>query len=312
MQYRRMMILFQSLAMPLVGKVLLRQALVDRPSMVQTLLLDELTPAAGILTIALVIGASSITGCAGPVKHRTTLPSQHRVDRTPLLFHSDFPLASQHRLLEDLTMRRADVTHCLGIPTSNEPIHVYLFEDAERFNSFVGRHHPDFPARRAFFLETDTRLVVYAQWGDRVAEDLRHEVTHAYVHAVVPNLPLWLDEGLAEYYEVPRGARGLNMAHLHHLLSRMENGPWVPDLTRLEHLPQDSDMTLDDYAEAWAWVHFLVESHPGHRTLLHGYLQDLRVYGWAEPISARLSRRLATPELVLPAYIQQLSAVVRR
>ena len=53
--------------------------------------------------------------------------------------------------------------------------------------------------RRAFFVETDTQLSVYAQWGDRVAEDLRHEVTHGYLHAVVPNVPLWIDEGLAEF-----------------------------------------------------------------------------------------------------------------
>ncbi len=45
---------------------------------------------------------------------------------------------------------------------------------------------PSFPARRAFFVETDTRLAVYAYWGDRIAEDLRHEVAHGYLHACVP------------------------------------------------------------------------------------------------------------------------------
>ena len=47
-------------------------------------------------------------------------------------------------------------------------------------------------------METDTRLTVYAYWGDRVAEDLRHEVTHGYLHTMVPHVPLWLDEGLAQ------------------------------------------------------------------------------------------------------------------
>ena len=76
--------------------------------------------------------------------------------------------------------------------------------------SFFRDRYPDFPKRRAFFVETDTQLAVYAQWGDRVAEDLRHEVAHGYLHAIVPSIPLWLDEGLAEYFEVPRGQNGLN------------------------------------------------------------------------------------------------------
>ena len=73
---------------------------------------------------------------------------------------------------------------------------------------YLTRNFPSVPSRRAFFLETDTRLAVYAHWSDRVAEDLRHEVAHGYLHSVVPGLPLWLDEGLAEYFEVPRGQNG--------------------------------------------------------------------------------------------------------
>jgi hypothetical protein len=92
-------------------------------------------------------------------------------------------------------------------------------------------HHPNLPRRRAFFVETDTRLSVYAYWGDRVAEDLRHEVVHGYLHAVVPHLPLWLDEGLAEYFEVPRGLSGL-WAWVHYLL---ETSPRHQQLLR-DHL----------------------------------------------------------------------------
>ena len=66
------------------------------------------------------------------------------------------------------------------------------------------RHFPGTPSRRAFFVESPTHLSVYAQWGDRVQEDLRHEVVHGYLHAVLRDIPLCLDEGIAEYFEVPR------------------------------------------------------------------------------------------------------------
>ena len=70
-------------------------------------------------------------------------------------------------------------------------------------------------------METDARLAVYAQWGDRMAEDLRHEVTHGYLHSVVPDVPQWLDEGIAKFYEVPRGQRGLNCPLFDRLLVKL-------------------------------------------------------------------------------------------
>ncbi len=100
----------------------------------------------------------------------------------------------------------------------------------------MSRYHPEFPDRRAFFVEGDTQLDIYAYWGDRVAEDLRHEVTHGYLHTMVPHLPLWVDEGLAEYFEVPRGQQGLNPPHRDMLLQAAREQRWRPDMQRLEQL----------------------------------------------------------------------------
>ncbi len=239
------------------------------------------------------------------------LPAQHTVIREQLVVHSDFPLPAHHRLLEELTARRRDLQHLLGLPMSDEPIHVYLFESPMQFEEFMRRDHPGFPRRRAFFLETDTTLQVYAQWGDRVAEDLRHEVTHGYLHSVVPNLPLWLDEGLAEYCEVPRGHRGLVWAHLELLLERIRHATWRPDLPRLERIDPGRDMTQEDYAEAWAWVHFLLESGPEPRAILREYLGELRRDGTARPVSARLRERWEQPGEALLAHLEALATEAR-
>jgi hypothetical protein len=96
------------------------------------------------------------------------------------------------------------------------------------YDAFVAARYPGFPARRAFFVETDTTLSVFAAWQDRIAEDLRHETTHGYVHAVVPAVPLWLDEGIAEFFETPRTERGLHRGHAAHLAGRMLEGTWRP------------------------------------------------------------------------------------
>jgi len=265
-------------------------------------------PPLDMVWTVILFGGLALCGCAEPWRTRLTLPNRYSLLHGQLVVHSDFPLASQHRLLNDLTARRKDLNERLGLPLSDEPIEVYLFETADRFGAFMRLYHPSFPRRRAFFVETDTRLEVYAQWGDRVAEDLRHEVTHGYLHSVVPNLPLWLDEGLAEYFEVPRGHHGLNREHSDQLLRRLQHGDWQPDLTRLEQLDPTVDMTQEDYAESWAWVHFLLESRPEHRELLCGYLHDLRRDGSAEPLCIRLRRLVERPDLALVRHVVRLAA----
>ncbi len=167
---------------------------------------------------------------------------------------------------------------------------------------------PRFPIRRAFFVESDTRLAVYAHWGDRVAEDLRHEVAHGYLHSVVQNLPLWLDEGLAEYFEVPRGNRGLNRPHVDELVTLLKQGRWQPNIRRLEGLKTPAEMTQIDYAESWAWVHWLLETEPARRELLQNYLAQLRRDGATPPLSLFIRDLPGNVEQQLTEYVVALEA----
>jgi hypothetical protein len=246
-------------------------------------------------------------GCRG-LPRPAPLPEAHQVPVQQLVFHSDFDLPSDHRLVRELTAERDDISDTLSLPTSDEQIHIYLFRDAEAYGQYLERQFPAVPSRRAFFVETDTRLEVYAHWSDRVAEDLRHEVAHGYLHALVPALPLWLDEGLAEYFEVPRGHDGLNRPHLELLSDLIEHNDWQPDLERLEQLEEAGEMEQADYAEAWGWVYFLFESDGGRRALLREYLMELRDRGRVEPLSVRLASYHVDPERTLAEYLAALNA----
>lgn len=250
-------------------------------------------------------------GCAVLATHPLALPDQYTVVRGQLCVHSDFPLPANHRLLEELTVRQADLEQKLGLPGSDEPIHIYLFENGDQFHQFVRLRYPGFPRRRAFFVETDTYLRVYAQWGDHLAEDLRHEVTHGYLHSVIPDIPLWLDEGLAEYCEVPRSQQGLNRAHWEHLAERARESGWRPDLVRLEHLEPSQNLSQTDYAEAWAWVHFLLESGSERLRVLREYLAEIRQKGGAPPLSVRLARLDTDPTQALLAHLDRLAGRIR-
>ena len=253
-----------------------------------------------ILVFCLVMAA----GCRTPLAGRLVLPDQNTVVREQLTIHSDFILPPHHRLLDELVAQRVDLNRRLGLPNSDEPIHVYLFENVDRFKGFMKIYHPDFPDRRAFFLETDTKLSVYAQWGDRVAEDLRHEITHGYLHSIVPNVPLWLDEGLAKFYEAPRSERGLNRPLMNLLAERLQREHWKADLKRLEQLDPAKDMSLNDYAESWAWVYFLLESRQEYSDVLRAYVSDLRRDGVPVAFYERLTAAIPDPNAALNDYLR--------
>src|SRR5207244_5086283 len=112
----------------------------------------------------------------------------------------------------------------LQLPSSNTLIQVYLFQDREKYEHFMHIRYPDLPKRRAFFVAQPRSvgggedLLVYTFWGERIREDLRHELTHALLHSVLRDVPLWLDEGLAEYFDRPPDGQGVNGSHLEHLL----------------------------------------------------------------------------------------------
>lgn len=262
-------------------------------------------PAAPGLLVVLLLG------CATPHKlvqqPVELVPTRHTLLIDQLVIHSDMKLPEDHRLLKELQLQRDDVSQLLALPQSQELIDIYLFDSQEQFASFLRVQYPQFPARRAFFVETDTRLTVYAQWGDRVAEDLRHEVAHGYLHAVVPRIPLWIDEGLAEYFEVPRGTGGLNAPHIELLAAQLDQGGWRPNLARLEALAETEEMDQLDYAEAWAWAHYLLERDPTLRGVLQQYLLDLRQHGMASPLSERLRLLVPQPEQALVHHLYQLS-----
>ena len=223
-------------------------------------------------------------GCAA-VRTAPTLPEDLTVARDQLVIYSDFKLAKRHRLVEELVALRGDISNQLDVPVSDEPIHIYLFDKSDSYQEYIDQNFPELPARRAFFVESDTKLTVYAQWGDRVAEDLRHEVTHGYLHSVIPNTSLWLDEGLAEYFETPRGWNGLHLAHIELLDRAAGNGEWKPNLSRLSQLYAIDKMTQRDYAESWLWVHYLLQTTRERQLLLQHHLSILREKAQAPPFS---------------------------
>ena len=257
----------------------------------------------------LVVIASLLmfVGCTLPGTVEVALPEHSILERDQLVIHSDFYIPSKHRLIDELTAKRRDITDQLKLPVSDEPINVFVFQTENQFRRFMEREYPDFPSRRAFFVKNDTMLKVFAYWGEKIGEDLRHEVAHGYMHSVVANIPLWLDEGLAEYYETPRGTHGLNESHVYLLNNAFRRKEWTPDLTALQELSSPAEMSQLHYAECWLWIHFLLESEAGDPKLLQDQLARLRMSAESEPLSKFIDQKIDNRDVELIAHLKKLA-----
>ncbi len=240
--------------------------------------------AIAILTSALVIGCRVFPATR-------PLPVRNSVSRGPLVVYRNLQPATDERLLDELVGMRQQIAAELRLPpAADESVHVYLFDNEFQYQGFTTTHFPDFPSRRAFFVDSNGQLTVYAHRNPRMVEDLRHEVAHGYLHTALPQLPLWLDEGLAEYFEVAPHLSGVNLPHVRLLQSLHHTQGWHPDLQRLESLVQVQEMTQAEYAEAWAWVYWMLHHSPASRELLTDHLMRSARGEDVEPLANGLSR----------------------
>jgi hypothetical protein len=245
-----------------------------------------------------------IAGCAAS-KNTTTagLPARHSVKAEQLLVLSDFKLSADDPLIQELQQLRLEVGETLDIPLQERRVVVYLFSSEEQYSEYMRTAFPSLPARRAFFIGTPAELAVYAFWGNQVRVDLRHEYTHGLLHAGLKSVPLWLDEGIAEYFEViDDNHHRVNVEHTQRLSVAVQNG-WRPDLRRLEGIEDVAEMHRLDYQEAWAWVHFLLHESPETRQLLLEFLAELRTSAETLSLADRIQAEIPLADDRLLSYV---------
>jgi len=88
-------------------------------------------------------------------------------------------------------------------------------------------------------------------------------------------------------------------------LTRAQAENWSPGLFRLELISDFRDLSQRDYAECWAWVHFMLNSTPEARSVLLTYMQSLRT----NKVPGRL---LESMEVAVPSYAGDLAAHLRQ
>jgi hypothetical protein len=258
-------------------------------------------------TPALVLGASATLWIGDS---RRAAAAQWPDERTAGIFrcHADFSLEHFEPLLAELGELEADLARDLEVAPPREEVHVFLFERKETYEAYLKQYFPKVPARKALYIKGRGPGMVFAYRSGELEVDVRHEATHALLHASLTDLPLWLDEGLAEYYETARDERVAGSPYVHGVRWNVRLG-YVPELRKLEKLRDLSDMGANEYRDAWAWVHYLLHSSPTTHRLLRRYLAQHTGKISPGELSDWLRREVADPEAQFSLYYRRWNVV---
>jgi hypothetical protein len=263
------------------------------------------------LCLGMVIAACLLSSGCSTTRSQTfssERPQSHTWATEHFVVHSDDPLLPGNPLIQELQEVRTRLLSLLELPEQRDLVHVYLFNDEASYRWYMQSTWRDLPPRRAYFVGTTRELAVYSFRGQHAAEDLRHEFSHGLLHASLQTVPLWLDEGLAEYFEISSDSENqLSPAHLQELSQARTEG-WNPGLFRLEQITDFRALSQRDYAESWAWVHFLLHATPASRQVLLDYLQTLASTRTPGKLLNKLEAAIPSWALDFENYTDQLIA----
>jgi hypothetical protein len=215
----------------------------------------------------------------------------------PFVCHANFKLDGLSELLSEIAQLEDDVVTTLNLEPTAAEYDLYLFDSKSAFRKYLVEHFPEAPSRRALYIQNNGRGQVFAYQQKELADDLRHECTHALLHSSVPEVPLWLDEGLAEYFEAPAEQRVFEHPQL--AAARKWNQMlWgIAPLDKLERMHQLDAMGWREYRDSCLWVHFMLHGPEEAQEVMSEYLSDLRTGRTQPQLSRRLIDRLpSAPE----------------
>ncbi|MEM9294042.1 MAG: hypothetical protein AAGD01_20360 [Acidobacteriota bacterium] len=177
-------------------------------------------------------------------------------------------------LAEDLEALHAVLQGFMGdlAVRSTGPTLIYVYRDSESFQPVQRQVKRDSTGIVGFFLSAGHAQYVAVDGDSR--RDVRRVIYHEYIHHFVkhhlPGMPLWFNEGLAEYYStfrLVRGEEGGAVAQLgtpptslRRWLERSSLEPLAEILAanRGSHYYSDSDHRGAFYSQSWLLVHYLL------------------------------------------------------
>jgi tetratricopeptide (TPR) repeat protein len=163
-------------------------------------------------------------------------------------------------------------------------------------------------------------IALTASWSSDPRPVVYHEFLHYFLHSNFPPLPLWYEEGLADFYSTFRAtssAAEVGLPVERHVACLMREA--MMPLDRLFAVSRDSPEYNERsrqgifYAESWALVHYLTEGAPRRAPQLSRYVRLLEQGApWERAFRDAFGVDEAVLQGELSRYVRQLSFPYRR
>jgi hypothetical protein len=247
-----------------------------------------------ILLLAVALASSLATVCSIGDDFQPGWMDSRQIG--PFIIQATFDLKPYEKLFAELPELQRELSRTLGVAAANGPIYVFLFDGPNQYRNFTQQHFPKVPYRSALFVLENGSPGVYTYRKADLDIDLRHECTHALLHQALPVVPLWLDEGIAKYFEVPAGQRAFDHPYFDDLKWKWSlRLGMVRSMESLEQRDDLSQMDGADYRYSWAWVHFMLHGPVAAHNTLVEYLASNQQSGSAGKLSTRLAESVPNP-----------------
>ncbi|QDU32987.1 hypothetical protein KS4_10260 [Poriferisphaera corsica] len=168
------------------------------------------------------------------------------------------------------------------IASQHRPMPIYLFDSESDYIRFLAKYNIHAHNSGGMFVYKQN-LKCLALWiGDKPMRDvkavLQHEGFHQFTwNYIGNNLPVWMNEGLAQYFEdavitdgtLRTGLADINRTKLVKLMVRSNHFLPFPAIMDMSHddwskiLSSDPDQASRLYAQAWSMVYFLIHHDDG-------------------------------------------------
>jgi tetratricopeptide (TPR) repeat protein len=236
--------------------------------------------------VALAVGLSPVVAArldgAGAAR---AAPSRWTRLKTP-----NFTLLGQHgdKPLRRVAERMEQFREVFGrvFPSTRRatpaPVIVHVFGSTREFQPFM----PLFNGKRVdvggyFQLSSGAYYITLStEAAERAYPTIFHEYVHLLVGTTLADVPVWFNEGLAEYYSTYQmyGDREASLGRVkeEHVLELRERFIPLKDLLAVDHrspLYNEGDRRGVFYAESWALVHYLLIGNPQRKGQIAAYLE---------------------------------------
>lgn len=195
--------------------------------------------------------------------------------------YSNAPEKTVRRVGEDLEQLRNALSQLVPglVLNSPSPTYIFVFKDAESFKPYQRTYEGQPLQSGGYFLARQlanyVAVYIYAISDDQHTEE-RLTIYHEYLHYVLRNnyasLPLWFQEGIAEYYstfEVGKDEALIGLPIPEHILWLRKNGLMpLADLFAVDEHSRDyneAQRRSGFYAQSWALVHYLISGSAERR-----------------------------------------------